>query len=161
MIISTMDDLVRVKDTDEDEYKTRCTKLREDGVYVEAGENDNLIVQKLVANPVALGIFGYSYLEENTDKIEGVSMSGIAPVYASIADGSYPASRPLYIYVKGEHLKAKPALVPFLAEYASDAAWGPSGYLKGRGLIAAPDDVRAANAAAATGMTPLDVTALK
>jgi phosphate transport system substrate-binding protein len=153
--------LAKLKDSNEDEYKTRCTKLREDGAYVEAGENDNLIVQKLVANPVALGIFGYSYLEENLDKIEGVKMGGIAPVYETIADGSYPAGRALYIYVKGEHAKAKPALSAFLGEYASDAAWGPDGYLKGRGLIAAPDDVRAKNAAAAASMTAMDVTALK
>jgi phosphate transport system substrate-binding protein len=158
---ATFPALKALKDTNEDEYKTRCTKLREDGVYVEAGENDNLIVQKLVANPVALGIFGYSYLEENLDKIEGVKMNGISPVYATIADGSYPAGRALYIYVKGEHVRAKPALAAFLGEYTSDAAWGPNGYLKGRGLIAAPDDVRAKNAAAAAAMTPVDVAALK
>lgn len=158
---SSFANLKALKDTNEDEYKTRCTKLREDGVYVEAGENDNLIVQKLVANPTALGVFGYSYLEENLDKIEGVKMNGVAPEYDAIASGTYPASRPLYIYVKGEHARAKPALGVFLSEYVSEAAWGPEGYLKSRGLIASPDAVRTANAAATTAMTPLDVAALK
>ena len=155
------DNLKALKDTNEDEFKSRCTKLREDGVYVEAGENDNLIVQKLAANPTALGIFGYSYLEENLDKVAGIKVGGVAPVYDAIADGSYPASRALYIYAKGEHAKAKPALAAFLAEYTSEATWGPTGYLKGRGLIASPDAVRAANAAAAKAMTAMDASVLK
>lgn len=158
---ATFPNLKALKDSNEDEYKTRCTKLREDGVYVEAGENDNLIVQKLVANPTAVGIFGYSYLEENLDKIEGVKMSGVAPEYEAIASGAYPASRPLYIYVKGEHARAKPALAVFLQEYTSEAAFGPEGYLKSRGLIAEPDAERKASAAAAAALTPLDITALK
>jgi phosphate transport system substrate-binding protein len=158
---ATFPALKALKDSNEDEYKTRCTKLREDGAYVEAGENDNLIVQKLVANPTAIGVFGYSYLEENLDKIAGVKLSGVAPEYAAIADGSYPASRPLYVYVKGEHAAAKPSLKTFLAEYASDAAWGPNGYLKARGLIAAPDEVRAAAQAAATNLTTMDASTLK
>jgi phosphate transport system substrate-binding protein len=158
---ATFPNLKALKDTNEDEYKTRCTKLREDGVYVEAGENDNLIVQKLVANPTAVGIFGYSYLEENLDKIEGVKMAGVAPEYDAIANGTYPASRPLYIYVKGEHARAKPALAAFLQEYTSEAAFGPEGYLKSRGLIAEPDAERKASAAAAAALTPLDIAALK
>jgi phosphate transport system substrate-binding protein len=157
----TFDNLKALKDKNEDEYKARCTKLREDGAYVEAGENDNLIVQKLVSNPTALGLFGYSYLEENLDKIEGVPLGGVAPTYEAIADGTYPASRPLFIYVKGEHMRAKPALRAFLDEYTSDAAWGPDGYLKARGLIAAPDDVRARNAEAAADLKPLDLASLK
>ena len=87
-----------------------------------------------MANPVAVGIFGYSYLEENLDKIEGVKMAGVAPVYAAIADGSYPASRPLYIYVKGEHLRAKPALAAFLSEYASDDRVGTARLFEGRAV---------------------------
>ena len=158
---ATFANLKALKDSNEDEYKTRCTKLREDGVYVEAGENDNLIVQKLVANPTALGVFGYSYLEENLDKIEGVKMNGVAPEYEAIASGTYPASRPLYIYVKGEHARAKPALAVFLQEYTSEAAFGPEGYLKARGLIAEPDAERKASAAAAAALTPLDIAVLK
>ncbi len=150
-----------LKDKNEDQFKERCTRLREDGAYVEAGENDNLIVQKLVANPTAIGVFGYSYMEENADKIVGIAVDGVLPTYDNIASGKYPASRPLYIYVKGAHVRAKPALKVFLTEYASDGAWGPKGYLSSRGLIAAPETVRAANAKAATDLTPLDPAAVK
>ncbi len=148
--------VVALKDTNEDLFKERCTKLREDGTYVEAGENDNLIVQKLVANPVAIGVFGYSYMNENADKIVGLAIDGVLPTYENIASGKYPASRPLYIYVKGEHVRAKPALKLFLAEFTSDGAVGPKGYLSARGLIAAPDDVRAMNTKVAQELTPLD-----
>lgn len=156
----TFPNLVAIKDVNEDEYKSRCTKLREDGVYVEAGENDNLIVQKLVSNPVAVGAFGYSYLEANLDKISGISLGGVEPEYESITNGSYPAARAMFIYAKGEHARAKPSLAAFLAEYTSDAAWGPGGYLKSRGLIASPDAVRAANAEAAATMKLLDAASL-
>lgn len=157
----TFANLAALKETNEDEYKSRCTKVREDGPFVEAGENDNLIVQKLVGNPNALGVFGYSYLEENLDKVRGVAMSGVMPTYATIADFSYPAARPLYVYAKGEHARAKPALKAFLGEYAKESTWGPNGYLKGRGLVAAPDDVRAKNAAAVANMTAMDTASVK
>lgn len=143
-----------LKDSDKDKHKAICTKVREDGAYVESGENDNLIVSKLVANPDALGIFGYSFLEENLDKVRGVKLQGVEPTYETISSYKYPGARPLYIYVKGAHLKAIPGLKEFVAEYA--AAWGPDGYLKRRGLIAAPDDVRAKNAEIAAKLTPLD-----
>jgi phosphate transport system substrate-binding protein len=152
----TFPNLAALKESNEDEYKTRCTKVREDGPFVEAGENDNLIVQKLVGNPNALGVFGYSYLEENLDKVRGVALGGVVPTYAAIADFSYPASRPLYVYAKGEHARAKPALKAFLGEYAKETTWGPNGYLKGRGLVASPDEVRARNAQVVANMTPLD-----
>ncbi|WP_255536295.1 substrate-binding domain-containing protein [Pacificimonas pallii] len=145
---------------DEDLFEERCTKLREDGVFVEAGENDNLIVQKLVSNPVAVGIFGYSYLEENLDKIAPLTLNGVTPTYEDIASGAYIAARPLYIYVKGEHMTAKPDLAAFLAEYTSEATSGPDGYLRNRGLIAATDDVRAANRDAAENGTVLDASTL-
>lgn len=157
----TFPQIKALKESDEDSYKTRCTKIRENGGYIEAGENDNLIVQKLVANPQAFGIFGYSYLEENADKIKGVPLSGVAPTYENIASFSYPASRPLYVYAKGEHARAKPALRVFLAEYAKESTWGPNGYLKARGLIAAPEAVRQQNAANALNLTPLDPAAVE
>jgi phosphate transport system substrate-binding protein len=148
-----------LKKTDEDKYKAICTAIREDGAYVEAGENDNLIVQKLGANPDAVGIFGYSFLEENADKIRGIPLSGIAPTYDTIADYSYPGARPLFIYVKAAHLKVIPGLKEFVAEYAG--AWGKGGYLARRGLIAAPDDVQAKNAEIAKNMTLLDPATVK
>jgi len=148
-----------LKASNADEHKAVCTKVREDGAYVESGENDNLIVQKLIANPDALGIFGYSFLEENLDKIRGVKLQGIEPTYETISSYEYPGARPLFIYVKSAHLKAIPGLKEFVAEYST--AWGPDGYLKRRGLIAAPDDVRARNAEIATKLTPMDPATVK
>lgn len=146
--------MTALKSKNEDEYKATCTGLREDGVYVEAGENDNLIVQKLSANPDAIGIFGYSFLEENADKIRGIALNGISPTYDTIADFSYPGARPLYIYVKAAHLNVIPGMKQFVAEYAS--AWNKGSYLARRGLIAAPDDVRAKNVEIAQKLTLMD-----
>jgi phosphate transport system substrate-binding protein len=152
-------DMKALKEADKDKHKDVCTKVREDGVYVESGENDNLIVQKLVANPDAVGIFGYSFLEENADKVRGIALKGVIPTYETIADYSYPGARPLFIYVKGAHLNAVPGLKEFVAEYAS--AWSKGGYLTRRGLIAAPDDVRAKNLDIAQKMTLLDPASIK
>jgi phosphate transport system substrate-binding protein len=148
-----------LKKADKDKHKDVCTKIREDGAYVESGENDNLIVQKLVANPDAVGIFGYSFLEENDDKLRGIALKGVVPTYDSIASYDYPGARPLYIYVKGAHLNVIPGLKEFIAEYAS--GWNPNGYLVRRGLIAAPEDVRAANAKIAQNLTLLDLASIK
>ena len=143
-----------LKDSDADAFANLCTKLRDDGVYVDKGENDNLIVQNLSTNPNAIGIFGYSYLEENADSLHGVPLDGVTPTYASIADGSYPGARPLYVYVKTAHLRAVPGLKEFLADYA--AAWGPDGPLVKRGLIAASPAVRARAAQVVAQRIPLD-----
>ncbi len=148
-----------LKASDADKHKDWCTQLREDGAYVDSGENDNLIVQKIAANPNAVGIFGYSFLEENRDKLKDVPLNGVAATYDAIADFSYPGARPLYIYVKSAHLKAIPGLREFVAEYAS--AWGPDGPLRKRGMIVAPAVVLASSAATARAMTPLDPKMLK
>jgi phosphate transport system substrate-binding protein len=148
-----------LKDSDKDAHKKICTSVRDDGAYVEQGENDNLIVQKISRNPKAIGIFGYSFLEENMDRLKGIPMSGIAPTYAAISDFSYPGARPLYIYVKAAHLNSIKGLKEFAAEYAK--SWGPDGSLKKRGMVIAPDAVRAASAEIAQSMTPLDPTSLK
>jgi phosphate transport system substrate-binding protein len=124
-----------LKDVDEGRFKRVCDSIREDGSYVEAGENDNLIVQKLEANPKALGIFGYSFLEENLSKIEGSQIDGVAPTFENIASGKYPVSRPLFIYVKKAHLGVIPGLKEFVAEYVSDRSMGSEGYLADKGLI--------------------------
>ncbi len=146
-----------LKATDPDRQKALCTRLREDGPFVEAGENENLIVQKLAADPQAVGIFGYGSIEENADRLRGIPLQGVAPTYATIADYSYPGARPLFIYVKAAHLDAVPGLRGFVAEYAS--AWNPGGYLVRRGLIAAPADVRAKALATAAALTPMDLGA--
>ena len=117
-----------------------CSRMRQDGPFIEAGENDNLIVQRIEADPNALGIFGYSFLYENSDKLKGVKVEGVAPTFETIADFSYPIARPLFIYVKNAHRGVIPGLNEFIAEYVSDAALGPDGYLAERGLTPlAPD----------------------
>lgn len=146
------------KDKDPAGYAKGCTAIREDGVYVDAGENDNLIVQKLQSNPHAIGIFGYSYLEENRDKLNGVPVNGVEPTYETIARGAYPGSRPLFLYVKTAHLGAIKGLREFLAAYA--ASWNPDGPLVAKGLIAAPDDVRRRSAQIVKAETPLDPSRL-
>lgn len=148
-----------LKAKDEDAFKKLCTAVREDGAYVDAGENDNLIVQKLAANPNAIGIFGYSYLEENAQAVNGVPISGVAPTYATIASGQYPGARPLYLYVKKQHIGAIPGLQEFLNTYAT--LWNPDGPLVRRGLIAAPDAVRAKAAGIVKTLAPLDPAELK
>jgi phosphate transport system substrate-binding protein len=130
------------------EREAACFELREDGRYVEAGENDNLIVQKLQANPSALGIFGYSFLDQNSDRVRGAQINGVSPTFESIADGSYPVSRPLYFYVKSAHVNTIPGMREYLREFTSDAAAGEFGYLSDKGLIPLPDEEREAVAAA-------------
>lgn len=140
---STWSWIKSTKDLDESRFKRICHTIREDGAYVEAGENDNLIVQKLEANPVAVGIFGYSYLEENQDKLVGSLLEGVAPVFEAIASGKYPAARPLFIYVKKAHLGVIPGIKEFVTEYVSDKALGQEGYLADKGLIPPSDAERA------------------
>ncbi|MBA3897997.1 MAG: substrate-binding domain-containing protein [Sphingomonadaceae bacterium] len=151
--------MAALKAKDDAAHKQTCTAIREDGAYVDSGENDNLIVQKLEGDPNAVGIFGYSFLAENAGRLHGVPFSGIGPTAAAIADFTYPGARPLFIYVKAAHLNAIPGLRAFVAEYVS--AWGPGGYLEKRGLIVASDAVRAASAATAKAMTAIDPTKLK
>jgi phosphate transport system substrate-binding protein len=148
-----------LKDSDKDKHKDICTKIRDDGAYVDAGENDNLIVQKIASNPKAVGIFGFSFLEENGDKLKGIPMNGIAPTYQTVSDYSYPGARPLYIYVKAAHLKAIKGLKEYVAEFAAN--WGPDGSLKKRGMVVAPDAVRTKYAKIAQDMSLLDPSELK
>ena len=137
---------------DEKKAKAACQTVREDGVFIEAGENDNLIMQKLVANPNALGIFGYSFLEENLDKIQGETINGVAPNFENIADGKYPVSRPLFIYVKKAHVGVIPGIKEFIAEFTSEKAVGEEGYLGKKGLIPLPDAKRKQVAADANSL---------
>lgn len=132
---STYSWIKAVKDVDENRYKAICHTMRQDGAFIEAGENDNLIVQKLDANPKALGIFGYSFLEENLNKLQGSVVDGQEPTFENIASTKYTISRPLFIYVKKAHIGVIPGLKEFVAEYTSDRAFGADGYLVDKGLI--------------------------
>jgi phosphate transport system substrate-binding protein len=124
-----------LRSQDEPRFKRACDSIREDGAYIEAGENDNLIVQKLGADKDAVGIFGYSFLEENVDKLRGAVVDGVSPSYETVSSGKYPASRPLFIYVKKQHVKMIPGIEDFIAEYVSEKALGEEGYLSEKGLI--------------------------
>ena len=129
------------KDGFEKLLKEKCTPMRQDGPFIEAGENDNLIVQRIEADPNALGIFGYSFLYENQDKLQGVKIAGVTPSFETIADKSYGLSRPLFFYIKNAHRKVIPGMNEFIAEYTSDAAMGADGYLHERGLVVLSPDV--------------------
>lgn len=133
--------MTALKGRSEDEYKRVCSTLREDGAFIEAGENDNLLVQKVSENGGAVGILGFSFMEENRDKVRGIPIDGVAPTAGDIQSLHYPGSRPLFIYVKGEHLDVVPGLREFLLEYSR--GWTPGGYLRDRGLIPSPDATRA------------------
>lgn len=138
--------------TDPKAFKGICHTLREDGGYVNAGENDNLIVTKLIANPKIIGIFGFSFLDQNMDKLQGSAINGVVPEYETIANGSYPVSRPLFIYVKKAHIGKVAGLEEFLAEFTSEKAWGRRGYLSDLGLIPMPDTERAKFSATAKNL---------
>ncbi|HXG82300.1 MAG TPA: substrate-binding domain-containing protein [Sphingomicrobium sp.] len=153
--------MAAMKKANEAKYKAICHGIREDGAFIEAGENDNLIVQKLATNPNTLGFFGYSFLEENTAKLKGVAINGVQPTYASISSFKYPGARPLYIYVKNAHVRAIPAIRAFVAEFTKESAMGPNGYLKQLGLVAAPNGVRAKSQAVARNLTPVQFAELK
>lgn len=148
-----------LKKADDKKHKEVCTKIREDGLYVEAGENDNLLVQKVSADPGSLGVLGYSFLEENADKVAPVSIGGVAPSEPTISDLSYPGSRRLYIYVKGEHIAAKPAIKNFIEAYSK--AWSKGGALEKRGLVPLSPAEAAAATQQATALKPLDPSSLK
>jgi phosphate transport system substrate-binding protein len=136
-------DYVTSNGFDGDWVEENCSAMRQDGPFVEAGENDNLIVQRLVSDPNAMGIFGYSFLFENLDQLKGVNINGVEPTSETIASFDYPIARPLYFYVKNAHRGVIPGLTEFIEEYASDAALGNGGYLQERGLVVLADDVRA------------------
>jgi phosphate transport system substrate-binding protein len=132
-----------MKKQDKSKYKAICHAVREDGAYVEAGENDNLIVQKLVANPTAFGVFGYSFLEQNSDKVQGSAINGKLPTFDAIASGDYPVSRSLFFYVKKAHIGVIPGIEEYLAEFTSEKAMGEYGYLAEKGMIPMSDKERA------------------
>ena len=140
-------------------YKGICHTVREDGAYIEAGENDNLIVQKLVKNPHALGVFGFSFLDQNSDKVKGASIDGVEISFEHIAAGDYPISRPLFFYVKNSHVGKVPGIAEFINEFTADDTWGDDGYLTEKGLIPLSEEKRNAMAESAKKLTPFSLDA--
>lgn len=151
--------MAALKERDEDEYRQVCTEVRDDGAYVDQGEQDNLIVQKIVGNPRAIGVFGYSYMEENGDRVQGLPMNGVPPTYENIASFAYPGARPLYVYVKKSHMRAIPGLESFMKEWVN--SWEKDGPLARIGMVAMPPEVMQANAAKARNMTTVTAEELE
>lgn len=147
--------LKAIKKQDKRKYKAICRSVREDGAYIEAGENDNLIVQKLVANPNALGVFGFSFLDQNRDKVQGSVIGSASPTFDNIASGAYAVSRPLYFYVKKAHIGSVPGIQEFIKEFSSKKAMGEEGYLLDRGLIPLSGDEYKSVREAVNSLQPL------
>lgn len=144
-----------VAESDEDRFETLAHTLREDGVWIDSGENDNAIVQTLTRTPGSLGVFGFSFLEQNLDTVKAETIDGVAPNADTIADGSYPLSRSLYIYVKKAHIGVTPGLQQFVQEFLSEGSAGRGGYLQDRGLIPLPEAELTAQRAIVSAMTPM------
>ena len=144
-----------LKESDADRFEGIASRIREDGKWIDAGENDNAIVQTLVNTPDAFGVFGFSFLDQNSDRLQGATINGMTPEFGDIADGSYPVSRSLYFYVKNQHVGLVPGLAEYVAEFTSDDAWGEYGYLTNRGLIPLPDAEREAMGEAARSLTAM------
>ena len=147
-----------LKERDAQAYQQVCTEVRSDGAYSDQGEQDNLIVQKIESNPQAVGVFGFSYLEENADKVQGLPMNGVAPSFDNISSFAYPGARPLYIYVKKAHMRAIPGLEAFVQEWVK--SWAKGGPLARIGMVAMPAETMAKNAAKARALTPLTLEEL-
>jgi phosphate transport system substrate-binding protein len=145
-----------VEAVDKSMHKKLCGTMREDGHFIEAGENDNLIVQKIASSTTgAVGIFGYSFLDQNADKIEGVSVEGVKPVFENIASGKYSVARPLFVYIKNAHVGVVPGMKEFVAEFVSEKSYGPNGYLVPKGLVSLPEAERKTTREQATGLKPM------
>jgi phosphate transport system substrate-binding protein len=157
----SMPGMADMKKADAKAFEKVWKSIREDGAYVEAGENDNLIVQKLQANPNAFGIFGYSFLEQNANTIKGVPDDGVKASYETIADGTYKVARPLFVYAKKQHIGQIPGMAEFIAEYVSDKALGEDGYLSEKGLVTLPGEQADKTRAVAKDMTALKAEDVK
>jgi phosphate transport system substrate-binding protein len=157
----SMPGMADMKKADAKAFEKVWKSIREDGAYVEAGENDNLIVQKLQANPNAFGIFGYSFLEQNANTIKGVPVDGVKASYETIADGTYKVARPLFVYAKKQHIGQIPGMAEFIAEYVSDKALGEDGYLSEKGLVTLPGEQADKTRAVAKDMTALKAEDVK
>ena len=129
--------------------------VRSDGAWVDAGENDNLIVSKLEANPNALGVFGFSFLDQNADAIKGAMVDGVEPTFENIASGDYPVSRSLYFYIKNAHVGVVPGIQEYANEFLSPAAAGEEGYLVDKGLIPLPEEMFETISTNVSGLKPM------
>lgn len=147
--------IAAMEDSNEDQFKTVCHSMREDGPFVEAGENDNLIVQRLAQDPDTLGIFGYSFLMENEGQIQAATINGVEPTPESISGDEYPVARSLWFYIKKAHVGVVPGIEEYVAEFTSEGTWGDNGYLVDVGLIPLPREQRMATAKRVKDLEPM------
>lgn len=147
--------MAEMRASDRVRFNTLASRLREDGAWIDGGEDDNVIVRTVNNTPGMFGVFGYSYLEQNADRVQGAEIDDVAPLYDMISSGEYPISRSMYVYVKNQHDGIVPGLRAFIEELTDDEAWGPFGYLGDRGLIALPEERRRTEAANARALTPM------
>jgi phosphate transport system substrate-binding protein len=150
-----IDCMEELRASDRGQFSEVTSRIREDGAWIDGGENDNVIVQTIAQSPAQFGIFGYSFLEQNSDRIKGVPISGVQPEYDLISSGEYPISRSMFFYVKNQHVGVVPGMAEFVEEFVSEEAFGPFGYLAERGLIALPDEMRDAERENAMSLTPM------
>ncbi|MDK8462773.1 substrate-binding domain-containing protein [Marinobacter sp. SS13-12] len=149
------DMIAQMEDANEDKFKSVCHSMREDGPFIEAGENDNLIVQRLAQDPETLGIFGYSFLMENSGQIQAATVNGVEPTPENISSDKYPVARSLWFYVKNAHVGVVPGIKEYIAEFTSEGAWGDNGYLVDVGLIPLPRNQRMATAKRVKDLEPM------
>lgn len=135
-------ELEALKEEDKDAFAARATTIRMDGKWIDSGENDTAIVQTLMKNPDSIGIMGYSFLEQNLDRLKGSSIGGVTPSFTNIASGDYGISRSMFLYVKKQNVNLVPGIIDFISEFTQEDAWGPTGYLIEKGLIPLQDDER-------------------
>ncbi|MCY4035714.1 MAG: substrate-binding domain-containing protein [Hyphomicrobiales bacterium] len=151
----SFDSIKAMSKSDKNAYKTLCHTVREDGAWIDAGENDNLIVQKLLSNPEAFGVFGFSFLDQNQDRLHGSYVGGVEPSFENIASGDYSVSRSLFFYVKNAHVDIVPGLREYVSAFTDEDAWGEEGYLVDKGLIPLPEEEREAMGKQARALKPM------
>jgi len=147
--------IAQLKKSDKKKYKEICHSIREDGAYIEAGENDNLIVERLIKSDNTIGVLGFSFLDQNSDRLQGAFIDGVQPTFETVAQADYPLSRPLYFYVKKAHVDSIPGMRAYLDEFTSENTWGDEGYLTTKGLIPMPPEERRHYRKVAQDLIPL------
>lgn len=150
-----MPQLVQLTEGDDDAFESRALTLREDGAWKDSGENDNLIVQALSRSPTQVGVFGFSFYEENADRVRAVALDGLQPTFQDISDGSYAAARSLYFYLKRQHVGIVPGLAEYAREFVADRSAGPRGYLRRQGMVPLTDAERAVQQGVVARLEPM------
>ena len=149
-------ELAALKESDPDLFESRAHTIRTDGAWIDSGENDSAIVQTLTRNPDSIGVLGYSFLEENLDRLQGAIVNGVPPEFDRIASGEYDIARSMFVYVKNQNVPLVPGMLDFISEQTQEDAWGPTGYLIEKGLIPLSEAKRNAERERALALEPME-----